>query len=93
MGGGLSLVPSNVAIDYKSKERERILGLHGSCTPEIEPTNNAVERGLRKFVVMEKIMGCLRSEQGKETLQVLLSLCGTWRLRGLNPYRELRAIL
>ena len=61
--------------------------------PEIEPTNNSAERGLRKFVVMEKIMGCLRSEQGKETLQVLLSLCGTWRLRGLNPYRELRAIL
>lgn len=60
---------------------------------EIEPTNNAAERGLRKFVVMEKIMGCLRSEQGKETLQVLLSLCGTWRLRSLNPYQELRAIL
>ena len=92
MGGGLSLAPSNEAIDYKSKERERIL-VYMCPTPEIEPTNNAAERGLRKFVVMEKIMGCLRSEQGKETLQVLLSLCGTWRLRGLNPYRELRAIL
>ena len=34
--------------------------------PEIEPTNNSAERGLRKFVVMEKIMGCLRTEQGKK---------------------------
>ena len=67
-------------------------GLWCVLHPEIEPTNNSVERGLRKFVVMEKIMGCLCSEQGKETLQVLLSLCGT-EIEGLNPYRELRAIL
>lgn len=61
--------------------------------PEIEPTNNRAERGLRKFVVMEKIMGCLRSEQGKKTTQIMMSLFGTWNLRGLNPYNELRAIL
>ena len=61
--------------------------------PEIEPTNNSAERGLRKFVVMEKIMGCLRTEQGKKTTQIMMSLFGTWNLQGLNPYRELRAIL
>lgn len=61
--------------------------------PEIEPTNNRAERGLRKFVVMEKIMGCLRSEQGKKTTQIMMSLFGTWNLQGLNPYTELRAIL
>lgn len=60
---------------------------------EIEPTNNSAERGIRKFVILEKIMGCLRSEQGKKTTQVLLSLCQTWKLRGLNPYQELRASL
>ncbi len=61
--------------------------------PEIEPTNNRAERGLRKFVVIEKIIGCLRSEQGKKRMQVMLSVFQTWRLQGLNPYRELRAIV
>ncbi len=61
--------------------------------PEVEPTNNSAERGLRKFVVIEKIIGCLRSEQGKRNMQVMLSVFQTWRLQGLNPYKELRAIL
>lgn len=61
--------------------------------PEIEPTNNRAERGLRKFVVIEKIIGCLRSEKGKINMQVMLSLFQTWRLQGLNPYKELRASL
>ena len=61
--------------------------------PEIEPTNNLAERGLRKFVVIEKIIGCLRSEQGKRNMQVMLSAFQTWRLQGLNPYKELRATL
>jgi len=61
--------------------------------PEIEPTNNRAERGIRKFVILEKIMGCLRSEQGKRTTQIMMSLFGTWRLQGLNPYKELRALL
>ena len=61
--------------------------------PEVEPTNNLAERGLRKFVVIEKIIGCLRSEQGKKNMQVMLSVFQTWRLQGLNPYRELRAIV
>lgn len=59
----------------------------------IEPTNNRAERGLRKFVVIEKIIGCLRSEQGKRNMQVMLSVFQTWRLQDLNPYKELRAIL
>ena len=61
--------------------------------PEIEPTNNKAERGIRKFVILEKIMGCLRSEQGKKTTQIMMSLFGTWRLQKLNPYKELRAII
>ena len=61
--------------------------------PEVEPTNNLAERGLRKFVVIKKIIGCLRSEQGKKNMQVMLSVFQTWRLQGLNPYKELRAIL
>lgn len=61
--------------------------------PEIEPTNNRAERRIRKFVILEKIMGCLRSEQGKKTTQIMLSLFGSWNLQGRNPYKELRAIL
>lgn len=61
--------------------------------PEVEPTNNAAERGLRKFVVIKKIIGCLRSEQGKRNMQVMLSVLQTWRLQRLNPYKELRAII
>ncbi len=61
--------------------------------PEVEPTNNLAERGLRKFVVIKKIIGCLRSEQGKRNMQVMLSVFQTWRLQGLNPYKELRAVL
>lgn len=61
--------------------------------PEIEPTNNRAERGIRKFVILEKIMGCLRTEQGKKTTQIMMSLFGTWRLQGINPYKELRDIL
>lgn len=57
--------------------------------PEIEPTNNRAERGIRKFVILEKIMGCLRSEQGKRTTQIMLSLINTWKLQGLNPYKQL----
>ncbi len=61
--------------------------------PQIEPTNNRAERGLRKFVIIEKIIGCLRSEQGKRNMQIMLSVFQTWRLQGLNPHKELRAIL
>lgn len=61
--------------------------------PEVEPTNNRAERGLRKFVVIEKIIGCLRSEQGKRNMQVMLTVFQTWRLQKLNPYKELRAIV
>ena len=61
--------------------------------PEIEPTNNRAERGLRSWVVMRKIIGCLRSEQGEKTTQVLLSLFQTWNLQGLNQYSQLRSLL
>ena len=58
--------------------------------PEVEPTNNRAERGLRSWVVMRKIIGCLRSEQGEKTTQILLSLLQTWDLQRLNQYNQLR---
>lgn len=60
---------------------------------EIEPTNNRAERGLRPWVILRKIIGCLRSEQGFKTTEIMLSLFSTWNLRGLNSYEQLKAIL
>ena len=60
---------------------------------EIEPTNNRAERGLRAWRVLEKIIGCLRSEQGFRTTEIMMSLFGTWDLRKINPYEQLKSIL
>ena len=60
---------------------------------EIEPTNNRAEQGLRDWVVLRKIIGCLRSEQGFRTTEIMLSLFGTWKLRDINPYEQLKAIV
>jgi len=60
---------------------------------EIEPTNNRAERGLRAWRVLEKIIGCLRSEQGFRTTEIMMSLFSTWDLRGINPYNKLKNIL
>ncbi len=60
---------------------------------EIEPTNNRAERGLRSWVVLRKIIGCLRSEQGEKTTQTMLSLFSTWDLRNINSYEQLKSIV
>lgn len=60
---------------------------------EIEPTNNRAERGLRAWRVLEKIIGCLRSEQGFKTTEIMMSLFSTWDLRKINSYEQLKVIL
>jgi len=60
---------------------------------EIEPTNNRAERGLGAWRVLEKIIGCLRSEQGFRTTQTMMSLFSTWDLRKINSYEQLKAVL
>ena len=61
--------------------------------PEIEPTNNIAERGIRETVVQRKIYGCLRNEKGTRNHDVLSSLIATWEQRGLNPYTQLQQTL
>lgn len=61
--------------------------------PEVEPTNNKAERDLRHFVVQRKISGGTRSAKGSETREILGSLFGTWRIRGLNPLEQSRLLL
>jgi transposase len=57
--------------------------------PEIEPTNNTAERGLREIVVQRKIFGCLRNEKGTTTMETIMSLFSTWKMQGLNLKTEL----
>lgn len=61
--------------------------------PEIEPTNNRAERGLRETVVQRKIFGCWRNKKGTTNHDILTSLIATWEQRGLNPYATLQQAL
>jgi transposase len=53
--------------------------------PEVSPDNNAAERGLRPSVIHRKVCGGTRSSPGSETMAILRSLFGTWRMRGQSP--------
>lgn len=59
----------------------------------MEATNNRGERGLREAIVIRKIIGTLRNWKGAEALAGLLSVIGTWKLRGMNPANKLYAAL
>jgi hypothetical protein len=61
--------------------------------PTVPPTNNAAERSLRHLVTTRKISGGTRSPAGTATKMALATLFGTWRLQGLNPLEECRALL
>lgn len=61
--------------------------------PEVEPTNNRAERGLREMVVQRKITGTLRTERGTHIAEVLMSCIQTWKLQGLNTFTMLRLCL
>lgn len=61
--------------------------------PEIEPTNNRAERGIRPWVILRKIIGCLRSDQGEKTTETMMSLFTTWDLQKTNSYEQLKSIL
>jgi hypothetical protein len=61
--------------------------------PAVPATNNTAERSLRHLVTSRKISGGTRSDAGTATKMTLASLFGTWRLRGLNPLEQCRALL
>ncbi len=61
--------------------------------PTVPATNNAAERSLRHLVTTRKISGGTRSPAGTATKMTLASLFGTWRLHGLDPLAECRALL
>jgi transposase len=61
--------------------------------PQIKPTNNDGERSLREIVVIKKIIGTLRNQDGADVLAKMMTLISTWRLNGQSPFYSLRAII
>jgi len=61
--------------------------------PRVPPTNNAAERSLRHLVTSRKISGGTQSPRGSATKMTLVSLFGTWRLQGLNPFVACQTLL
>ena len=52
--------------------------------PDVDGTNNAAERALRKVVVARKISGGSRSEGGARNYAVLMSVWETLKQRGID---------
>jgi transposase len=61
--------------------------------PGMEPTNNLGEQAIREHVVIRKIIGTFRSEDGSENYQYIASMFATWRLQGKNVFDELEKLL
>jgi hypothetical protein len=61
--------------------------------PDVEPTNNAAERGLRAAVVYRKLSFGSRSQDGERTIERLLSVDQTCRLQCRSLYAYLADVL
>ncbi|MEA3430887.1 MAG: IS66 family transposase [Nanoarchaeota archaeon] len=61
--------------------------------PELPMDNNEAERSLRPFVIMRKIIGCLRSNLGMKNYEIMMSLISTWQKQGKNAFYSLQASL
>jgi len=61
--------------------------------PQVPSENNAAERALRPAVIARKVSGGTRSKKGSETRTALMSLFGTWQLRGEEALPACRKML
>ena len=61
--------------------------------PAVPSDNNAAERSVRPSVIARKISGGTRSEKGSKTRMILMSLFGTWSLRGFDTYTQCHQLL
>ena len=59
----------------------------------IEPTNNFAEQALRETVIVRKIIGAFRSENGKQNYETLASLLSSWQLNNFDIKEKLRSTL
>lgn len=61
--------------------------------PDVPSENNGAERALRPAVIARKVCGGTRSAKGSETKMTLMSLFGTWHVRGLDMLDSCRQLL
>jgi len=82
------LEPVRKYIDNKLGEWFTCVRIEG-----VEPTNNLAEQAIRETVMVRKIIGAFRSEDGKESYEILASLMATWKLCGLDLRKKLKEML
>ncbi|MBX8638882.1 MAG: transposase [Thermoplasmata archaeon] len=61
--------------------------------PRMEPTNNLGEQAIREHVLIRKITGTFRSENGSQNYQYIASLLSTWKLKDMNMFEELEKLM
>ncbi len=59
----------------------------------VQPTNNYAEQAIRETVLVRKIIGAFRSENGTKRYETLASLIATWQLQKLDIKKELTKML
>ena len=61
--------------------------------PEIEPTNNRAERGLRGAVIARKVSHCSKNERGAGIYEKMKSITATIALRGVGVAKGLADLI
>jgi transposase len=61
--------------------------------PEIEPTNNRAERGLRSAVIARKISQCSKNSKGAGIYEAMKSVVATFALRGADIVASLASLI
>jgi hypothetical protein len=61
--------------------------------PEIEPTNNRAERGLRPAVIARKVSHCAKNQRGAKTCAVIKTILTTLALRATEAIRSFVELL
>jgi len=61
--------------------------------PEVEPTNNRAERGLRPAVIARKVSQCSKNATGAHLFEVMKSITETIKLRGHNVPETLAKLI
>lgn len=59
----------------------------------VQPTNNYAEQAIRETVLVRKIIGAFRSNNGTKTYETLASLIATWQYQKLDIKKELSRML
>src|SRR5690606_5351158 len=61
--------------------------------PEVEPTNNRAERGLRTAVIARKVSQCSRTDRGAHIYEAMKSVVTTLHLRGKSVASSLASLI